>query len=173
MITTGSVVGLAVAVTRMWFGSREHGAVEQSRGGPADPDLSFARYQVMERLLSPRDLQFLASLPGKPARNWKRESLRIFRVYLDELTNDFQALHGHARRMVAESHTESPELAAALVRQQVVFFRARLALEVRLLLFALGWGSVEVAPLLQMVEAMRLDLGRLVPEAVDPLTTTF
>ena len=121
----------------------------------------------MERLLSSRDLQFLASQSGKPADigKWKRESLSIFRTYLGELSKDFQALHGYARRMVAESHVESPDLAATLVRQQATFYRTRVALEFRLILFALGIGSVDVAPLLQMVEAMRLDLGRLVPEA--------
>ncbi len=183
LITTGSIAGLAVAVTRMWLGARTRSAErlgagndnarEESRGGSAEPEFSFARYQVMERLLAPRDLAFLAtqqslaSRPGKPAYagNWKCESLRIFRMYLGELTNDFHALHGYARRLVAESHSESPELAAALVRQRAAFFRARLALEARLVLFAVGLGSVDVAPLLQMVEAMRLDLGRLVPEA--------
>jgi hypothetical protein len=172
LITIGSVVGFAVAVARMWFGSREaaeleRGSLHQNGEVPQDLDLSFDRYQVMERLLSPRDLQFLASQTGTPAHvgNWKRESLRIFRLYLNELTSDFHALHSHARRLVAESHSESPELAAALVRQQAAFFRARLGLEARLMLFSLGVGRVDVAPLLHMVETMRLDLGRLVPEA--------
>jgi hypothetical protein len=168
LVTTGSVVGLGAAVLWLWHGSRRNG---ESGGGSADPGLSFARYQVMERLLSPRDLQFLAAQPGRAAaaRGWKRESLRIFRMYLAELTADFHTLHGHARRMVVESQAESPELAAALVRQQVTFYRARVTLEFRLLLFAMGIGHIDVVPLLRMVEAMQIDLGRIVPEGAPGL----
>jgi len=168
IVTTGSVAGLAAVLVRMWLGSRANGEVPE---GDARRGFSFDRYQVMERLLSSRDVQYLSSQRGFPpaaAARWKRESLHIFRLYLGELTRDFDALHASARRMVAASHSESPELAATLVRQQVAFFRARVAVEWRILLFRFGMASVDVAPLLAMVDAMRIDLRRIVPDAAQP-----
>jgi len=163
VVSAGSVAGLAAAVGWIWLSSRKSGSNEQR---DAALGFSWARYQVMDRLLSARDVGFLAAQPGFTASRgarWKRDSLRIFRGYLSELTRDFQALHAEARRMVAESRSESPELASTLVRQQVAFWRARMILEGRLLIFALGFGAVDVAPLLQTIDAMRMDLRRLVP----------
>jgi hypothetical protein len=154
--------GLVVSLARMWRGTRP--------SGPPSGDLagfSAERYQVMERLLSLRDLQFLASQPGyKPEMHaqWKHESLRVFRLYLNELTLDFHALHAEARRMVVESRTASPEFAAILLRQNVAFFQARLQLEWRLRLFQLGASNVEVASILNLVKSMQLDLSRIVPQ---------
>jgi hypothetical protein len=167
LLTAGSVIGLAATAGWMLFSHRR--GRDRSRGGVEDaaiPGVSYARYQVMERLLSSRDPQFLSAQPGFTARDgarWKRDSVRIFRLYLSQMTRDFAGLHAYARRLVVESHAESPELAAMLVRQQTAFWRSRIALEGRLLLFTLGIGRVDVAPLLAMIEAMRVDLFRMVP----------
>ena len=164
VVTIGSVSGLAGALLWMRFRSRTNRSAVGS-------GFSFERYRVMERLLSSRDADFLAShcaagqgLGSDDISRWKRDSVKVFRLYLGELTADFDALHALARRMVAESQTESPELASTLVRQQMAFFQARLSLEVRVVLFRWGIGTVDVAPLLQMVERMRLDLSQLTPE---------
>lgn len=173
VVTAGSVVGLAGAL--LWMRSRAGRTADEDRN-LLEGGRSFDRYQVMERLLSHEDAVLLASQPSLTkgirqanARRWKRDSVRIFRVYLAELGHDFRGLHAEARRLVAESHAESPHLASILVRQQITFFSACFALEVRLTLFALGIGTVDVAPLLQMVEKMRLDLsyatGELAPTA--------
>lgn len=164
IVAAGLSAALLVSLVRMWRGSRE------SAEGPAadfGADFSMERYQVMERLLSSRDLEFLASQPGyrpEMAANWKRQSMQVFRKYLEELTRDFHSLHAQARRMVAASHAESPELAAMLVRQNVAFFRARLLLEGRLLLFRLGASNVDVAPIVELVKSMQVDLSQLIPE---------
>lgn len=168
IVMAGFVAGLVAILARISFASKRLGT-RKNREGTSDTasSLSFARYQVMERLLSPEDAQFLSTQRSFDARaraRWKRDSLRIFRLYLGELTRDFLALHAHARHLVVESHSESPEFASTLVRQRVAFWRARMALEGRLLLFTFGIGSVAVAPLLEMIEAMRVDLFRLVPE---------
>lgn len=164
LVTAGSLGGLVAALGWTWFSSRN---IAENDRGDARRGFSLARYQVMNRLLSARDVEFLAAQPGLPANRrarWKRDSLRLFRRYLSALTGDFQALHADARRLVAESRTESPEFASTLVRQQAAFWRARIILEARLLMFALGVGSVDAAPLLRMIDAMRMDLRRLVPE---------
>jgi hypothetical protein len=168
IVTVGAVAMLIAALAWVSSASRRLGRRTNREGvGDTASGFSFARYQVMERLLSPRDVQFLSTLKGFDSRvvpRWKRDSLRIFRLYLRELTREFLALHAHARYLVVESHTHSPEFASTLVRQQIAFWHARLAIEVRLLLFKFGIGNVAVAPLLEMIEAMRIDLIRLVPE---------
>jgi hypothetical protein len=174
IVTAGSVAGLVAVLAWMSFGSYKFGAKgsRESIARDAASGFSFARYQVMERLLSYQDVQFLSTQEGFHPRigaRWKRDSLRIFRQYLRELTRDFLALHAHARHLVVQSHTESPEFASTLVRQQAAFWRARMLLEGRLVLFQFGIGSVDVAPLLRMIEAMRIDLLRLVPEPAQAL----
>ena len=163
LVTIGSVGGLAGTLLWMRFRSRKN---RDTAGEASGGVFSFERYQVMARLLSSGDADFLAcqGRGSEEIRKWRRDSVQIFRMYLGELTADFDALHALARRMVAESHTESPELATTLVRQQVAFFQARLSLEFRVVLFQWGLGTVDVAPLLQMVERMRLDLSQLTPD---------
>ncbi len=175
-VTVGSVAGLAAVLGWMYFAPRRRrtgsprmqgSGLEGDRAGISQSAFSPARYQVMERLLSSRDAQFLSTQKGfTPAdgKRWKRDSLRIFRLYLCQLTRDFHALHARARALMVASGSESPELAATLVRQQAAFWRARLALEGRLLLLSCGVGTVDVAPLLRMIEAMQVDLSRLIPE---------
>ena len=169
VVTAGALAGLAATLGWAWFSSRKTSSRKASENdrGEARRGFSLARYQVMNRLLSARDVQFLAVQPGFTASRrtrWKRDSLRIFRRYVSELTRDFQALHAEARRMVAESRSGSPELASTLIRQQAVFWRTRTILEARLLMFRLGVGTVDVEPLLHMIDAMRMDLRRLVPQ---------
>ena len=117
----------------------------------------------MERLLSDADFAFLASQPGyepKIGARWKRERRRLFRLYLGELKHDFRRLHVEARVMAANADAESAELVGILMRQQVLFWRAMAGLELRLALRAAGIGTVNVRPLIELIEAMRLNLAR-------------
>ena len=128
------------------------------------------RYQPMERLLAEEDLAFLKSQPGYRAEmgaRWKRERRRIFRLYLAELKADFRRLHAQARELVAASGADSAPLMEVLMKQQFTFMIATTALEFRLALQWIGIGKVDITPLIQMVEAMRVDLSqRTAPHAV-------
>ena len=117
----------------------------------------------MARLLADDDLQFLKAQPGYRAdmgKRWERERRRIFRLYLRELKSDFRRLHEHARELVAQSGAESADLVAVLMKQQTTFWRATTALEFRLALESMGMGKVDVAPFMQLIEAMRVDLAQ-------------
>ncbi len=83
---------------------------------------------------------------------------QLFRLYLRELKNDFRRLHAQAREIVAQSGAESAGLVEVLMKQQMIFLRATTELEFRLALQAMGIGKVDVAPFMQLIEAMRLDL---------------
>ena len=167
VLTVGSLLVLAAVIARIWW---------QRRGkSPADDfgestGFSISRYQPMEYLLSDEDFAFLASQPGyqpEIGARWKRERSRIFRLYLDELKRDFRRLHEQARLMAAGADAESSELVGTLMRQQVTFWRAMAGLELRLVLRAAGIGNVNVRPLIELIEAMRVDLARIsAPQAV-------
>jgi hypothetical protein len=133
-------------------------------------DFSLDRYQPMGRLMAEEDLAFLKSQPGYRAEmgaRWKRERRRIFRVYLAELKADFRRLHAHARDMLAASGADSAPLAGVLMKQQFTFLMATTALEFRLALQWIGIGRVDVTPLIELVEAMRVDLmQRTAPHAI-------
>lgn len=127
-----------------------------------EPEM-LAKYQPMARLLTEDDFVFLKTQPGyRPAIGAKlrRERRHIFRLYLRELASDFHRLHAEARELVANSQEPYADLVWVLIRQQVTFWRAMAAVELRLSMHWAGLGKVEVRGLLGAFEAMQLDLKR-------------
>ncbi len=115
----------------------------------------------MAGLLADDDLVFLQAQPGyrgEMGARWKRERRRLFRMYLSELKSDFRRLHEQARELVAQSGAESAGLVEVLMKQHMTFLWATTALEFRLALQSMGIGKVDVAPFMQLIEAMRVDL---------------
>ena len=165
-VTVGSLAGLIWVLTRMILRQRRSSATLASD----ETGFSLDRYQPMERLMAEEDLVFLKSQPGYRAeigKRWKRERRRIFRLYLAELKADFRRLHAHARELVAGSGADSAALLEVLMKQQVTFLMATTALEFRLALQQVGVGRVNITPLIELVEAMRIDLAqRTAPHAV-------
>jgi len=158
IVTVGSLAALLGAVAWVLLGRRQ-------AGGPGGHSERFSldRYQPMERLLAEEDLLFLKAQPGfRPeiGARWKRERRRIFRLYLNELKSDFRRMHAQARELVAHSGADSADLVEVLMKQQITFQWATAALEVRLALQQVGIGKLDVAPLIELIEAMRLDLAQ-------------
>ena len=120
-------------------------------------------YRPMERLFSEEDLTFLQSQPGYHAgmgERWKRERLRIFRLYFTELKRDFRRLHMEARRLIAHADADSADLVWVLLRQRWTFALGTANLQVRLALAWVGIGKVDATPLIELLEAMRVDVSR-------------
>jgi hypothetical protein len=160
VITVGTLVGLLWWLTRLAL--RRRPATGWSDGDDST-EFSLDRYQPMAGLLAEEDLAFLKSQPGYRAEmgvRWQRERRRIFRVYLGELKSDFRRLHAQAREMVAQSGADSADLVAVLMKQQATFWRSTTALELRLALESMGIGKVDIAPFMQLIEAMRVDLAQ-------------
>jgi hypothetical protein len=68
---------------------------------------------------------------------------------------------------VAGSEADSAALVEILMKQQFTFMMATTALEFRLALQWIGIGRVDIAPLMELMEAMRVDLAqRTAPHAV-------
>ena len=159
VVTVGSLTGLLWALTRMILRRRSAAALDSDE----THGFSLDRYEPMGRLMAEEDLVFLKSQPGYRAEmgaRWKRERRRIFRLYLAELKADFRRLHAHAREVVAGSGADSAALVEVLMKQQLTFLMATTALEFRLALQWIGVGKVDITPLIELVEAMRLDLAR-------------
>ncbi len=167
VVTVGSLTGLIWVLTQMVL-RRRRGAATLDSDEPAD--FSLDRYQPMGRLMAEEDLGFLKSQPGYRAEigeRWKRERRRIFRLYLAELKADFRRLHTHARELVADSGEDSAALVEVLMKQQFTFLMATTALEFRLALQGIGVGHVDITPLIELLEAMRVDLAqRTAPHTV-------
>ena len=167
VVTVGSLAGLLWVSTRMILRRRRSSATPDS---DETAGFSLDRYRPMGRLMAEEDLVFLKSQPGYRAEmgeRWKRERRRIFRLYLAELKADFRRLHAHARELVAASGADSAGLVDVLMKQQITFLMATTALEFRLALQGIGVGKVDITPLIELIEAMRVDLAqRAAPHAV-------
>jgi hypothetical protein len=166
VVTVGSLTLLLWVLARMILRRRSSAALDSDDTA----GFSLDRYQPMGRLMAEDDLVFLKSQPGYRAEmgeRWKRERRRIFRLYLAELKADFHRLHAHARQLVAASGADSAPVLEVLVKQQFTFMMATTSLEFRLALQWIGIGKVDITALIQMVEAMRVDLSqRTAPHAV-------
>ena len=175
VVTVGSLIGILWVLTGMALRRRRSAALSDALSaalsdGEDFSEFSLDRYRAMERLFSEDDVRFLEAQPGYRREigiRWKRERRRIFRAYLRELKEDFRKLHAQARELVSQSGAESAGLVEVLMKQQAIFLWATTALEFRLVLHRLGVGKVNAAPLIQLIEAMRLDLAqRAAPETV-------
>jgi hypothetical protein len=166
VVTVGSLTGLLWVLARMMLRRRSAATLEREETA----GFSLDRYQSMGCLMTEEDLVFLKSQPGYRAEmgeRWKRERRRIFRLYLAELKADFRKLHAHARELVAASGADSAGLVELLMKQQFTFMMATTALEFRLALQWIGIGRADITPLIQLIEAMRIDLAqRTAPHAV-------
>ncbi len=132
--------------------------------GPSDTDslnFNLARYEPMRRLLAAEEMEFLAGQPGyRPeiGKRFRKNRRRVFRMYLSELSNDFHRIHRAARAVIAESPAEGANLVGILVRQQIIFWRSLLVVEMKLILP--GTPRIDVSGLVAAIETMRIDLSR-------------
>ena len=129
-------------------------------------ELSVERYRPMMRLLDNQDVEFLRCQPGFTAGMIKRlraQRAMIFGEYLRCLRDDFQRVCFALKLLMLQSRRDRPDLAAALVRQQMLFTVAMVQARIRLLLYRAGICGVDVSDLVQIFDGMRLELRSLVP----------
>ncbi len=127
-------------------------------------EFSLERYRPLERLFDPADLEFLASQPGYTAllgRKLASARRAATRLYLTELTVDFNRLVRTGREMMAASQVDRPDLASTLFRQWISFHFRILALRFRLRLAPLGLAPRRPAGLLEALARMRYTVAVL------------
>ena len=122
----------------------------------------------MERLLNDSDFRFLATQPGfspQLGRRFRTQRRRIFRSYLRNLRKDFGAMSLAVQALILHAGEDRGDLAAALMRQRLVFMLGMLAIEARLLLHAFGVGAVDVGDMVESFEAMQAQIRLLMVPA--------
>jgi hypothetical protein len=97
----------------------------------------------MLRLLSPEDLQFVASAPALK-RDLRARRRQIFRAYLRCLSKDYSRLLGGVRWIMVNSAVDRPDLAILLSRQRRAFAMSMCRIEWMLALHAMGVDNIKV-----------------------------
>jgi hypothetical protein len=129
-------------------------------------DLSLDRYRPMLHMLNGDDIEFLRSQPGftpRMATKLRAQRTQIFRGYLKSLETDFIRVCSAIKLIMLQSQTDRPELAMALIRQQIAFACSMFGLRIRLQLYSWGICGVDVTQLVKLFDCMRLELHSLVP----------
>lgn len=129
-----------------------------------------ARYQPMQRLLAPSDFAFLAAHPAcnpKMLRQMRGERVRLFRAYLRSLTLDFARTATGLESVMLASSVDRPDLAKLVSNGRLSFAKGLVGVEIRLVMFRYGMGSVDVRPLVAAITSMRAQLqtGAMLPAA--------
>lgn len=135
---------------------------EADADAPAIEKFSLARYQVMMRITSEEDFEFLAAQPGyrkEIGERLRRDRRRIFQMYLRALAVDFRVLHAAARKLAAAAPERHADLVGVLIGCQVTFWRRMALAELRLLTSRARLPKLDIAPLLQPMESIRLQLA--------------
>lgn len=84
------------------------------------------RYGPLKKLLSSEDLVFMSDqgLPFHRALLYRFRRFRVTWAYLRALSGDFGRVHRSARHLIVCSEIDLPDLSAALMRAQLVFWGA-------------------------------------------------
>jgi hypothetical protein len=131
-------------------------------------DLSLNRYRPMLRMLDGRDIEFLRSQPGYTpdiAKKLRSQRTQIFGSYLRSLETDFGRVCSAIKVVMVQSECDRPDLAQALLRQQVTFACAMFSVRAHLFLYSMGVSGVEVSKLVRIFDSMRVELLTMAPAA--------
>ncbi|MGA2184028.1 MAG: hypothetical protein ABSH47_13445 [Bryobacteraceae bacterium] len=121
-------------------------------------EFSLDKYRPLERFFDSADLEFVAAQPGYTAslgRKLASSRRAAARLYLAELTVDFDRLVRTGREMLAGSREDRPDLASTLFQQWLAFHLRVLSLRLRLRLAPLGLAPRRPAGLLEALGRMR------------------
>ena len=159
-----AAVGLALLFLYRTLSLRQHGEISLDQCLVLQPE----RYQVMERLFPETDFRFLSTQPGfspQMGRRFRAERRRIFRVYLRNLRKDFGRMALAVQTLIVHAAEDRGDLAAALMRQRLLFVVRMIAIEARLLLHAVGVGMIDVGGMVEAAETMQVQIRLLLAAA--------
>ena len=150
-------IGLVVVLLYRTLASRQNGEVAMDQTLVLAP----GKYRPMERLLLEEDFRFLSSQPGFSARLGRRfrtERRRVFRAYLRSLSMDFGRVSKACQMLVIHAAEDRGDLAKGIIKQRLLFALGIIAVEGRLLLHAVGVGTVDVGSLVESLETMQAQI---------------
>ena len=118
-------------------------------------------YRPMTRILDPREFDHARSLSGVGASDFARfRKTRIvaFRSYMNDMRLDFNRIEFKMRYMMLAASKEEAQLVLRLNQVKSSFQLQLLRVEVQLILFRFGWASVDIEPLVQLLEQLEAAL---------------
>jgi len=133
-------------------------------------ELSLERYRPMMRMLDEQEFRELRSQPGftpKMLEELRRQRCQIFRGYLRSLRGDFGRVCLALKLLMMQASEDRPDLAGILLRTQMAFAWSVALVQVRLVLFSMGIGTVSLGNLLSLFDGLRIELRTLVPASVE------
>jgi hypothetical protein len=157
-VTILALLALAATFTALFSGLFRQTSGAAPGGERWLDEFSLDKYGPLERLFDPADLRFVAAHPaysaslGKKLATSRRAATRL---YLSELTADFDRLFRIGREMLAASPVSRPDLSSALFRQSLAFHAQVIALRLRLRLAPLGLAPARPTGLLEALGRMR------------------
>jgi hypothetical protein len=124
--------------------------------GTGYSDFDVSRYRPMQRLLTEDDVLYLhtAGVTRRELKQFQRQRRRLFERYLRNLEGDFARLHASARSLLLDAPEDRPELAAAIIRQQLAFKRTIWMIRLGLHVPGFTGAAAHVGRLLELAESM-------------------
>jgi uncharacterized membrane protein YciS (DUF1049 family) len=116
-----------------------------------------AYYRPMRSMLDQMELDQAKRLERVQPAQWKQfraKRIQAFRMYLRDLKVDFRRLEFKLRYMVLAGTAEDADLVVRLNRLKAQFGFRMVTLELRLLAFQFGVGSIEVSALLDGIQQL-------------------
>jgi hypothetical protein len=129
-------------------------------------ELSIERYRPMLRLLNQEDLHFLRAQPGftpQMATKFRTQRCQLFQEYLRRLDSDFKRICTALKVLLVQSENDRSDLAYDLARNQLTFAYGMAMVQLQLVFYRYGVGTVDVTALVKLFDGLRLELGTLVP----------
>lgn len=125
---------------------------------------SFAdHYRPMSKILDPREMDACRSLRGLSSSDFARfRAARIsaFRRYLREMTLDFRRIEFKLRYLMLAASKDEAELVTSLNRIKSNFQVQLMRVRLQVWLFQFGWGSIDIQPLVNLLDQMDASLMR-------------
>jgi hypothetical protein len=119
---------------------------------------SFSDYYLpMTRILDPREFEESRALAGVGSAEFSRfraSRLAAFRSYLNDMRLDFKRIEFKMRYLMLAASHDQADLVVSLNRVKSSFQLQLIRVEFQLFLFRFGWASVDVQPLVQMLEQL-------------------
>jgi hypothetical protein len=135
----------------------------------ADRESFTDHYRPLTRILDPRELEACRTLAGLSPRDFSRfraSRIAAFQAYLNEMRLDFNRVEFKLRYyMLAATECEA-ELVVRLNQIKRGFQVQMLRVRLQLLLFQLGWATVDVGPLVDLLTEMQQSLNGVVQRPV-------
>ncbi len=154
----------ALVLIAVYFLVRQQIAVLRRRHTvPMDwtPELCVDRYRPMFRLLEEDDIRFLSTQPGAtPAlvKRLRRQRYQVFQGYLSALQGDFRLACEALMLLAMQSPTDRVDIIRPLLISQIKFSIGILRVRCGLLLYRWNVGQKPVANLVDLFEALQLEL---------------